>query len=195
MRKDSSPQKDQYAEIYREQSRYAETLKRKEREENEKNRKAREDAEYKRKLASLQTKLDVSTPHTPKTFIFGCFPRGGLSVVIAAPGTGKTWFVLRIACDLSVGGPIFEGFAEETKPLKSLIFAGEAGSDLLLQRAYDTHWDFNKDNIAIIDMTNAESNDISLMLDTEEGKKNIDTFISKNKPDIVFFDTFCPFIN
>ena len=102
MRKDSSPQKDQYAEIYREQSRYAETLKRKEREENEKNRKAREDAEYKRKLASL------------------CFPRGGLSVVIAAPGTGKTWFVLRIACDLSVGGPIFEGFAEETKPLKSL---------------------------------------------------------------------------
>ena len=31
------------------------------------------------------------------------------------------------------------------------------------------------------------------MLDTEAGKKNIDTFISENKPDIVFFDTLGSF--
>ncbi|MBQ3450407.1 MAG: AAA family ATPase, partial [Synergistaceae bacterium] len=189
LQRDPSPQKDQYAEIYRDQSKYAENLKRREREKSEKNRKAREEADYKQKLVSLQTKLDITTPPAPKRFISGYFPRGGLSIVVAAPGTGKTWFILRIACDLSIGGPIFDGFAEEARPLKSLIFAGEAGSELLLHRVYDTHWDFNMDNITIIDMINAENDGVSLMFDTEAGRRNIEIFISENKPDIVFFDT------
>ena len=193
LQRDPSPQKDQYAEIYRDQSKYAENLKRREREKSEKNRKAREEADYKQKLVSLQTKLDITTPPAPKRFISGYFPRGGLSIVVAAPGTGKTWFILRIACDLSIGGPIFDGFAEEARPLKSLIFAGEAGSELLLHRVYDTHWDFNMDNITIIDMINAENDGVSLMFDTEAGRRNIEIFISENKPDIVFFDTFGSF--
>ena len=59
LQRDPSPQKDQYAEIYRDQSKYAENLKRREREKSEKNRKAREEADYKQKLVSLQTKLDI----------------------------------------------------------------------------------------------------------------------------------------
>ena len=191
--RDTSPLKDQYADIYRDQSKYAEILKRQERERSEKNRREREEADYKQKLVSLQTKLDITTPPAPKTFISGYFPRGGLSIVVAAPGTGKTWFILRVACDLSIGGAVFDGFAEEAQPRKSLIFAGEAGSELLFQRAYDTHWDFNMNNITIIDMINAENDGVSLMFDTETGRKNIEIFISENKPDIVFFDTFGSF--
>ena len=193
LQRDPSTQKDQYAEIYREQSNYAENLKRREREKSEKNRKAREEADYKQRLVSLQTKLDITTPPAPKTFISGYFPRGGLSIVVAAPGTGKTWFILRIACDLSIGGPSFDGFAEEARPFKSLIFAGEAGSELLLHRVYDTHWDFSMDNITIIDMMNAENDGISLMFDTEAGRRNVEILISENKPDIVFFDTLGSF--
>lgn len=60
--RDPSPQKDQYAEIYRAQSKYAENLKRQERERSEKQRKKQEERERKKFLMSLQTNLDNSTP-------------------------------------------------------------------------------------------------------------------------------------
>ena len=189
------PQRDQYEQIYREQSRYGEILKRQEREANERRRKLKEDNDYEQLLDSLQTNLDDSVAPTPKVFIAGMFPRGGVSAVVAAPGTGKSWFLQLLASNLSVGGSVFEGFAEEERPLKSLIFAGEAGPDLLFQRAYETHWDINKENIVIVGLVDAEKKNISLMLDKEDGRNNIERFIKKNKPDIIFFDTFASFHN
>ena len=191
--RDPSPQKDQYAEIYRAQSKYAENLKRQERERSEKQRKKQEERERKKFLMSLQTNLDNSTPPTPTNFICGYFPRGGLTFIVAAPGTGKTWLLLRIACDLSVGGSILDGFAEEEKPRKSLIFAGEAGADLLFQRSYATKWKLDRNNIVILDSVSLENNDITLSLDKDEGRSNVEAYVADNKPDIVFFDTFGSF--
>ena len=185
--------KDQYEQIYKRQNKYVETLKRREREENERNRKLREEQEHKRLLMSLQTNLDNSTPPAPTEFVGGYFPKGGLTFIVAAPGSGKTWLLLRIACDLSVGGSILDGFAEDEKPRKSLIFAGEAGSAILYQRVYRTHWNLNRDNIAVLDSAYLENHGVILALDQENGRKNVEDYIAENKPDIVFFDTFGSF--
>ncbi len=193
--RDTSPLKDQYADIYRDQSKYAEILKRQEREAYEKQRKLKEDREYEQLLDSLQTNLDNSIAPRPKVFIAGMFPRGSVSAVVAAPGTGKSWFLQLLASNLSVGGSVFNGFAEEKDSLKSLIFAGEAGVDLLFQRAYETHWPINKENIVVVGLIDAEKKNISLMLDKESGQNNIEHFVKKNRPDIMFFDTFASFHN
>ena len=186
-------QKDQYEQIYKRQSKYAETLKRLEREENERDRKLREEREHKKLLMSLQTNLDNSTPPAPTEFVCGYFPKGGLTFIVSAPGSGKTWLLLRIACDLSVGGSILDGFAEEEKPRKSLIFAGEAGSAILYQRVYRTHWNLNKENIVLLDSAYLENHGVILALDQENGRKNVEDYIAENKPDVVFFDTFGSF--
>ena len=185
--------RDQYEQIYKRQSKYVENLKRREREDNERNRKIREEQERKKLLMSLQTNLDNSTAPAPTEFVCGYFPRGGLTFIVAAPGSGKTWLLLRIACDLSVGGSILDGFAEEEKPRKSLIFAGEAGSAILYQRVYRTHWNLNKENIVLLDSAYLENHGVILALDQENGRKNIEDYIAENKPDVVFFDTFGSF--
>ena len=186
-------QKDQYEQIYKRQSKYVENLKRREREDNERNRKIREEQERKKLLMSLQTNLDNSTAPAPTEFVCGYFPRGGLTFIVAAPGSGKTWLLLRIACDLSVGGSILDGFAEEEKPRKSLIFAGEAGSAILYQRVYRTHWNLNRENIVVLDSAYLENHGVILALDQENGRKNVEDYIAENKPDVVFFDTFGSF--
>ena len=189
------PERDQYTQIYKEQSRYGAILKRQEQEVHKKRLKNKEDKNYEQLLASIQTNLDDSIAPRQKVFIAGLFPRGSVSAVVAAPGTGKTWFLQLLASNLSVGGSVFDGFTEEEKPLKSLIFAGEAGPDLLFQRAYETHWQLNKENIVIVGLVDAEKKNISLMLDKEDGRKHIEYFVEKNKPDIIFFDTFASFHN
>ena len=185
--------KDPYAKIYKEQKYYEEKLKRAEIIENYKRKKLREEQEHKYVLKSLQSNLDNDSAPRPKIFIADLFPRGSLSAVVAAPGTGKTWFLQLLASNLSVGGQIFGGFAEEVKPLKSLIFAGEAGPDLLFQRAHETRWNLNRENIVVVGLLDAERKNTTLMLDKEEGRKNIEYFVQSNKPDIVFFDTFASF--
>ena len=185
--------RDQYEQIDKRQSKYVETLKRREREENERNRKLREEQKHKKLLMSLQANLDNSTPPAPTEFVCGYFPKGGLTFIVASPGSGKTWLLLRIACDLSVGGSILDGFAEEEKPRKSLIFAGEAGSSILYQRVYRTHWNLNKENIVVLDSAYLENHGVILALDQENGRKDVEDYIAENKPDVVFFDTFGSF--
>ena len=189
------PQRDNYSEIYKAQSRYVQDLKRQERLEIEKNRKRRENEERRKLLSSIQTKLDNITIINPEVFIGGLFPRRRLSAVVAESGAGKTRFLQKLASDLSIGGSIFDGFAVEEKPLNSLIFAGEAGPELMLRRAYDTQCNIDKEKITVVGMIDAEHRDISLMLDDDRGRQNIEAFIEMNRPDIVFFDTLASFHN
>ena len=44
-------------------------------------------------------------------------------------------------------------------------------------------------------MIDAEHRDISLMLDDDKGRQNIESFIEMNRPDIIFFDTLASFHN
>ena len=140
--------------------------------------------EIMKRLASMAVELDKNRQVEPEDFIAGIFPRKRISAVIAAPGTGKTWFLQRAVSDLSCGGAIFDGFATEEEPLKSVIFAGESGADLMIRRAAATNWAVNQQNVKIYGM-----------LDAEDGKKNIERILKIHKPDIVFFDTFGSFHN
>ena len=153
--------------------------------------------EYKavKELEAIAKELDKSIQIPPEDFIAGIFPRKRISAVIAPPGTGKTWFLQRTVSDLSIGGTIFDGFAEEAEPLKSVVFAGEAGPEMMIRRAAAVNWPVNQHNVKIYGMVDAEKKGLSVMLDEPEGKKNIERIIKLHKPDIVFFDTLGSFHN
>lgn len=148
-----------------------------------------------KELGTIAMELDKSIQIPPEDFIAGIFPRKRISAVIAPPGTGKTWFLQRIVSDLSVGGTIFDGFADEAEPLKSVVFAGEAGPDMMIRRASATNWPVNKHNVKIYGMVKAEQKNISVMLDEADGRKNVERIIKLEKPDILFFDTLGSFHN
>ena len=151
--------------------------------------------EYKRDKALLSN-LNVLNPDIdlpPQEFIGGLFPRGYVSMIIAPPGTGKTMFMQKFVSDLSIGGNILGGFALEESTKKSLIFAGEAGYELLIRRGASMKWDINPQNVKIADQYSYELIDIPLLLDDKEGLENIKRLITKTKSDIVFFDSFMSF--
>ena len=130
---------------------------------------------------------------TAQEFIGGMFPRGFVSLLIAPPGTGKTIFVQKFCSDLSLGGNVFDGFAEDEPVRKSLILAGEAGYELLVRRAASLKWKINKKNVVVLDQYRAETADLDVMLDSEEGLANLNRMICMHNPDIVFVDTFSSF--
>ena len=145
---------------------------------------------------SLTSNLNVLNPDvdlSPLEFIGGLFPRGFVSMIIAPPGTGKTMFMQKFVSDLSVGGNILGGFAFEEFVKKSLIFAGEAGYELLIRRGAAMKWDVAPHNVKIADQYTYELADISLLLDDPEGLENVKRLITLTKSDIVFFDSFMSF--
>ena len=156
-------------------------------EEQKRERKIRE------ALSSLAHDLNPSTEIAPQEFVGGLFPRKYVSLLVAPPGTGKTIFMQKFSSDLSIGGSIFDGFAEDEPPRKILILAGEAGYELLLRRAASMKWAINPQNVKVIDQHEAEQKNLSVMLDDKEGGENIKRLVDMYKPDIIFFDSFMSF--
>lgn len=144
-------------------------------------------------LTGVIHELDPSVNLPPQEFIGGLFPRKYVSLLIAPPGTGKTIFMQKFVSDLSIGGSIFDGFAEDEPPRISLILAGEAGYELLVRRGASMKWPVNPQNVKVLDQYEAEIKDIPIMLDTAEGWRNVLRLVDMYKPDIVFFDTFSSF--
>lgn len=146
-----------------------------------------------KKLLKLKNKLDPSIALPSQDFIAGLFCRKFVSVLVAPPGTGKTLFIQKIASDLSIGGPIFGGFAEESSPKTSLILAGEAGYELLIRRGAEFKWPINPQFVHVLDQHNLELNDISLQLDNKSGFSNLEIYVRLLAPDLIFIDTFSSF--
>ncbi|MBR1418689.1 MAG: AAA family ATPase [Synergistaceae bacterium] len=144
-------------------------------------------------LQSAQQALDITAKIPPQEFIADIFPKGAISMVVGASGVGKTWFMLRLVCDLSVGGSILDGFAYEPKPKRIVIFAGETGYELLIRRLKAANWNANKDNVTIYSSLEARRNKISLDLDNARGQANITSIVKEYRPDIIFFDTLSAF--
>jgi hypothetical protein len=139
-------------------------------------------------IKALERTLDSSICLPNVEMIAGMFPRGFLSFVIAAPGVGKTWFMQRCISDLSIGGPVFDGFSHSV-PMKSLILAGEAGWELLIRRGAETRWPVDTRNVVIISTLEAEGKGFSFDLDTPDGQRRFEAAVDRNRPDIVFVDT------
>ena len=146
-----------------------------------------------KKLAEARHWLNPQANLPEQKFIGGLFPVGFLSVLVAPSGTGKTIFMQKFVSDLSIGGTIFDGFVDEEPERKALIFAGEAGYEMLIRRGASMKWPINPQNVPVIDQRECELNDIQIMLDTTEGWKNIMRYVDMEKPDIVFIDTFSAF--
>ena len=147
----------------------------------------------KQQLVSVIHELNPSVKLPPQEFVGGIFPRCFVSMLIAPPGTGKTIFVQKFVSDLSIGGNIFDGFAEDEPVRKSLILAGEAGYELLLRRGASMKWAINPQHVSVLDQYEAETKDINIMLDNPEGVRNVERLVDIYKPDILFIDTFSSF--
>ncbi len=155
--------------------------------------KERKDYDNRHELYNLISNLDPNIKLPPQEFIGGLFPRGFLSAIVAPSGTGKTMFMQKFVSDLSIGGTILDGVAENEPPRKCLIFAGEAGGELLLRRGASLKWPINPQRVKIVDQYKFESNGKTVMLDEYEGFENIKSIIDMVKPDIIFFDTLMSF--
>ena len=144
-------------------------------------------------LISAVRELNPSVSLPPQEFVGGLWPRGYVSLLIAPPGTGKTIFVQKFVSDLSVGGSIFDGFAEDEPAGTSLIMAGEAGYELLVRRGASMKWPINPKNVKVLDQYDAELKGIQIMIDNQDGWYNVLRLVDIYKPDVVFFDTFSSF--
>ena len=145
------------------------------------------------KLKAAVKTLDISVDLPPQEFIGGLFPRDFVSVLAAPSGTGKTIFMQKFVSDLSIGGSVFDGFVEKEPVRRSLIFAGEAGYEMLVRRGASMKWPVNPDNIYVVDQYTFETEDLPIMLDDPEGWQNVLRIVDMYKPDIVFIDTFSAF--
>ena len=124
--------------------------------------------------------------------IGGLLYRGYLNFLISDPGAGKTFLTLRLACDLSRGGEIFDGF-DYSEPMKVLFLAGEGGEYLLNLRLKDTKWSFDPDYFKIVSLDNAEQQGMILCLSDAKGRENLEQLVIRFMPDVVILDTLTAF--
>ena len=146
-----------------------------------------------KEIEELFQDLDFTVQIPPQEFVGGIFPKKFVSLVIAPPGSGKTMFMEKFVCDLSLGGSIFDGVAENEPQRKVLIFAGEAGFDMLIRRGNSFKWQNKFENITVIDQHQSEILGKPVMLDDDNDWERVKMIINIEKPDIVFWDTFSSF--
>lgn len=137
-----------------------------------------------------QLKKDSQVAEIEK--IAGMFPRGFFSIVASMAGTGKTWLMQYLACQLSLGGEIAQGLSNENAK-KVLIFSGETGSELLTLRLQKTAWILDPDRIKVYSSLEMATAGINCWLNTDEGQNNIMQIVMMERPDIIFFDTLISF--
>ncbi len=125
--------------------------------------------------------------------IAGLFPRGHVSIVASMAGAGKTWLTEYIACQLSIGGQILGGLVAKSKKMKTVILAGETGTDLLDYRLSQTSWKYDPKKIRAYNAIDMMMNNLPCMMNTPEGQETIITIFAHEKPDIVFIDTLISF--
>ena len=137
--------------------------------------------------------LDPRLAEEPVKYV-GLFPRGYVSLVAGEPGVGKTWFMLDVARSVADGRL---GMGDPYEPYergKVLLFAGETGVRMLVDRMNQLGGVENLNRIQVISSHQMARMDIDVMLNTAIGRKNIEDAIRDYRPDIVFIDTVISFM-
>lgn len=142
------------------------------------------------KFGKSMTK-DDNTPDIER--IAGLYPRGFMSIVASMAGTGKTWLMQYVACQLSNGGRILEGIVAKSPSYKTLIMSGETGTLLLDKRLSKTCWSYNPEKIKVYSAIDMSLAGLNCMINTTDGQETLLAIIAQEKPDIVFFDTLISF--
>lgn len=133
------------------------------------------------------------TEDLPATEFVGGFPKEQISVLASAPGTGKTWFVLKSALDLSMGGDVFCGFAKNQAPAKSVIMCGEGGFRMLTERRALINKKYDASKIAVYTLSDLAEAGVEISLDTKDGSDNLAKIIKGEKADICYIDSLIAF--
>lgn len=144
------------------------------------------------KLSRVMRRLNRNDQVKEIEKIAGLFPRGFYSIVASMAGTGKTWLMQYICCQLSLGGEILNGLSTEP-PRKCLIFSGETGSDLLTLRLKKSAWKNDPTNVIIYSALEMATLGLNCWINTTDGQDTIANVLAIERPDIVFFDTLISF--
>lgn len=125
----------------------------------------------------------------------GLFPKGYITIVAGEPGVGKTWFMLDICRAVAFGGIGMGSECERYKQGKVLVFAGETGFRMLVDRMQMLGGLGDEiSRVRVISSHEMARLDVDVMLNTAYGRKNIEGAILEFRPDIVFFDTMISFM-
>lgn len=144
------------------------------------------------KIHSLLKPFDTSIPVKKTEFVGRLYPKGYISIIIAPSGTGKSLFLQRDLYDNSLGGCIFGGIAENEPERKCIILCGELGEQGLREREQEFQFRKKTENVICLDQTKCEDEGITFMLNSQEGKDNIE-YLASTKPDILAIDSFTAF--
>jgi AAA domain len=126
----------------------------------------------------------------------GILPVGGKCILGGPPKSNKSFVLINLILDLCAGRNCFDGKYPDgspvfpvTKPYRILYFENEIGHEGLKER--------------ILGITNGEipyglelyvqSKDLSLRLDTDEGRAAISEQVDSVRPDVVVFDPLAKF--
>lgn len=145
-------------------------------------------------LLGFRKHLEPSKGFKPE-MIGGIFPRSGVSVIAGQQGTGKSLFMQKFCCDISMGGSILDGFSESISPVKSLYLIGEFSANGMNHRAQTANWQYDRENLILYEIRDFLINNIPLGLSTEEGFENIRQLIKEEKPDLIVFDSMMSFLS
>lgn len=140
---------------------------------------------------SLYHRVDEDVPTTE--FVGGFFARKHVTILASKAGIGKTWYIIKLLADLSVGGTIFLSQAYYQPPMKCLLFVGETNVSLVIERFKLLRSRVNFDNIVIVSYMEAARSHQFFDLDTKGGAELISQAIKGVNPDIVVFDTLMSF--
>lgn len=145
------------------------------------------------KLLAIGSDLyrDNTSPDIEK--VAGMFPRGFISIVASSAGTGKTWLMQYISCQLSVGGRILGGMVAKSKPMKSIIMSGETGKFMLDKRLASTSWEYEPSRIRVYAVMDFIKASIPYTLNSKEGQETIAKIVEIERPDVIWFDTLISF--
>lgn len=145
------------------------------------------------KISDLRRSLREDIPATQ--FVAGVFPRKHVSIISSAPGVGKTWFLLKLMLDLSMGGTIFVSLAHHQPAGKTLFLCGEAGMEMMVERTKLLAQDYDEDNIAIYTANDFAQQNIDITLDNHDGISTFKKLVAGEHPDLVIIDTLISFRN
>lgn len=126
--------------------------------------------------------------------IGGLFPRGYPSILVGEAGIGKSILIQRLMCDLSVGGPVFDGFAT-TEPMALLLLCGEAGLRRMNYRLDRAGWQYDPAKITICDSRRVWQSWGDIDLSTDKGRDALRAMTEEKKPDLVIIDSLGSFID
>ena len=135
---------------------------------------------------------NLSVDNEPVDLIAKMFPVGYVTILASKPGVGKTWFLHKLACDVSIGGSTMPfGYSEPER--RVVYLSGETGVQLLNKRQALTNWRYNERNLSIYSLGDAISNNVSLFLDDTDGRNNLVEILREENPELLIIDTLISF--